>query len=145
MARGITRDSSIYPMADTFLPDRWMDARYPTFRDPLTQYPKLEGHSQFGNGRRICMGVDIVNHELLLVCGALAWAFNISKKVDENGREIAPNDLEYCNLLIAKPDWFPFDLTVRHEVKRQRIMEMWEEVKLEEGHVSEKFRRSYGL
>jgi len=91
------------------------------------------------------MGVDIVNHELLLVCGAIAWAFNMTKKVDKNGRVVDVKDMEYCNLLIAKPDWFPFDLTTRDEVKRQKILEMWEEVEIEEGRVSEKLRRCYGL
>jgi hypothetical protein len=31
------------------------------------------------------MGVDIVSHELFLVCGALAWAFNLRQKTGENG------------------------------------------------------------
>jgi len=91
------------------------------------------------------MGVDIVNHELLLVCGALAWAFDMRKKIDQDGREVEVKDLEYCNLLIAKPDWFQFELTTRHELKSQKILEMWEELQIEEGRVSKKFRRCYGL
>jgi hypothetical protein len=91
------------------------------------------------------MGVDIVNHELYLVCGALAWAFNMKKKIDDNGREVDIPDLDYCNLLIAKPDWFQLDMTPRNEVKRQKMMEMWEEVEIAEERVSEKLRRAYGL
>lgn len=78
------------------------------------------------------MGVDIVNHELLLVCGALAWAYNLKKKIGEDGKEVEVKDLEYCSLLISKPDWFPFDLTVRSEEKKHMIVNMWDaEVKKE--------------
>lgn len=78
------------------------------------------------------MGVDIVNHELFLVCGALAWGFNFKKKIGKDGQEIAVKDLEYSSLLIAKPDWFHFDLAVRSEKKKHMIVDMWdEEVKRE--------------
>jgi len=91
------------------------------------------------------MGVDIVNHELYLVCGALAWAFNMKKKINEDGREVEVKDLEYSSLLIAKPDWFPFDMTPRNEAKRQSVMEMYEDVRFAEGLVSEKLRDLYTL
>jgi hypothetical protein len=125
----------MYPKPDWFIPARWLDPVYPTYREPLTTYPRLEGHSQFGYGRRVCMGVDIVNHELFLVCGALAWAYNLKKKIGEDGREIVPKDLEYSSLLIAKPDWFEFDLTARDEKKREKIVAMWEEAAMLEGSV----------
>jgi len=133
MEWGITRDPKVYPNPDWFNPDRWLNPAYPTYREPLTTYPRLEGHSQFGYGRRICMGVDIVSHELFLVCGALAWAFNLKKKIGEDGREVVPNDLEYSSLLIAKPDWFEFDLTMRDEKKQQKVVELWEEAAMVEG------------
>lgn len=78
------------------------------------------------------MGVDIVNHELFLVSGALAWAFDFKKKIGEDGNEIEVKDLEYSSLLIAKPDWFPFEMTVRSEKKKRMVVDMWdEEVKRE--------------
>lgn len=125
-------------MANTFLPDRWLNPSYPTYREPLTIYPKLEGHSQFGYGRRVCMGVDIVNHELFQVCGAIAWAFNLSRKKDEHGRELELKDLDYSNLLISKPTIFAFDMTVRTEARKQTILDMWEVAEREEGLMSEK-------
>lgn len=136
--RGLTRESGIYPLANTFLPDRWLNPSFPTYREPLTVYPKLEGHSQFGYGRRVCMGVDIVNHELFQVCGALAWAFNLRKKKDENGREIELKDMDYSNLLISKPGIFSFDLQVRDEAKRQSIVDMWMADEQEGGLMNEK-------
>jgi hypothetical protein len=79
------------------------------------------------------MGVDIVNHELFLVCGAIAWAFNPRKKKDENGQEISLNDMEYSNLLISKPAKFSFDLTLRDEMKGESIVAMWEAAEKEDG------------
>lgn len=79
------------------------------------------------------MGVDIVNHELFLVCGAIAWAFNLRKKTDANGQEVPLNDMEYSNLLISKPANFLFDLTSRDETKRARIVAMWEAAEREDG------------
>ena len=117
----------MYPDGDSFLPDRWLSPNFPTYREPLTTYPRLEGHSQFGYGRRVCMGVDIVNHELFLVCGALAWAFDLKKKIGEDGKEMEVKDLEYSSLLIAKPDWFSFQLTVRSEKRKRMVVDMWDE------------------
>ena len=73
------------------------------------------------------MGVDIVNHELFLVSGALAWAFDFKNKIGEDGNEIEVKDLEYSSLLIAKPDWFPFEMTVRSEKKKRMVVDMWDE------------------
>lgn len=124
-------------MGDTFLPDRWLNPSYPTYKEPLTTYPRLEGHSQFGYGRRVCMGVDIVNHELFLVCGALAWAYNL-KKTDSNGQEVQLNDMDYSNLLISKPSVFALDLTVRNEAKKEKITSMWETAEREDEVITEK-------
>jgi hypothetical protein len=78
------------------------------------------------------MGVDIVSHELFLVCGALAWGYDLKKKIGEDGKELLVKDMEYSSLLIAKPDWFPFDLTVRSDKKKRMIVDMWDqEVKRE--------------
>jgi hypothetical protein len=79
------------------------------------------------------MGVDIVRHELFLVCGALAWAYNLKKKIDVDGREIQIPDMEYSSLLISKPDWHEFDLIVRSEKRREKIVAMWEDAAMEGG------------
>ena len=90
------------------------------------------------------MGVDIVNHELLLVCGAIAWAFHITKKIGDDGEEIEVKDLEYSSLLIAKPDNFAFDLISRNEKKRQKVVEMWKVLEpTEEGLTEQMSERSF--
>ncbi|KAH8806228.1 hypothetical protein F5882DRAFT_456518 [Hyaloscypha sp. PMI_1271] len=53
---------------------------FPTYHEPLTEYPNLKGFSQFGFGRRTCQGVESVEQRLFLVMGGLAWAFDIRKK-----------------------------------------------------------------
>jgi hypothetical protein len=36
------------------------------------------------------------------------------------------------SLLIAKPDWFPFELTVRSDKKKEMVVDMWDQVVKEE-------------
>ena len=84
------------------------------------------------------MGVDIVNHELYLVCGAIAWAFDIQRKLDATGKKIEVPSLDYSNLLISKPAIFFFNLTIRSEGKKQTVINMWEAVEREAGTESEK-------
>lgn len=124
--RGITRDEETYPDPETFNPMRWLDPSFPTYREPLTQYPNLNGFSQFGFGRRTCQGIPIVEQDLFLAMGGMAWAFNISKKRDPvTGAEVPVHWNDYTPLLIAKPCQFPFDLTPRSEDKVVKMREMY--------------------
>ncbi|KAK1756450.1 hypothetical protein QBC47DRAFT_460270 [Echria macrotheca] len=122
----ITRDETTYPDAETFNPGRWLDPSFPTFRAPLTQYPNLSGFSQFGFGRRTCQGIPIVEQDLFLAMGGLAWAFGIRKRRDRaTGAEVPVHWNDYTPLLIAKPSRFEFDLVPRDEGKRARMREMY--------------------
>ena len=47
----IHREEKLYPDADKFNPDRFLDPKYPTYREPLTQYPNVQNFSSFGFGR----------------------------------------------------------------------------------------------
>ncbi|KAL2075729.1 hypothetical protein VTL71DRAFT_672 [Oculimacula yallundae] len=132
---GITRDPAIYPSSDLFLPDRYLSPSYPTtYRLPLTQFPTLKAHSQFGFGRRACTGVDIVEQELFLSMGGLAWAFDIRKKRDGEGKEIEVPMNKYTSLLIAKPEAFEFECRVverggvTQEEVRERLERAWRDV-----------------
>ncbi|GAB1319838.1 Cytochrome P450 monooxygenase psoD [Madurella fahalii] len=124
---GITRDESMYPDAETFNPRRWLDPSFPTYREPLTQYPNLNGYSQFGFGRRTCQGVPIVEQDLFLSMGGMAWAFDIRKKRDPlTGAEVPVHWNDYTPLLIAKPVKFPFDALPRSREKVAAMREMYE-------------------
>jgi hypothetical protein len=83
--------------------------------------------SQFGFGRRTCQGVDIVEQELFLAMGGLAWAFNITGKKDAFGRDLyIPSD-KYTSLLIAKPVEFEFDLNPVSNERMEMVEKMWRE------------------
>lgn len=136
--RGMTRDENTYPDADAFNPGRWLDPKYPTYKEPLTIYPNLNGFSQFGFGRRTCQGVPIVDQDLFLAMGGLAWAFDIRKKRHPDGTEVPVHWNDYTPLLIAKPKPFEFDAIVRGEKKREMLKSMWEVGK---GHDDEEEER----
>ncbi|AEO68633.1 uncharacterized protein THITE_43045 [Thermothielavioides terrestris NRRL 8126] len=124
---GITRDETMYPDAETFNPARWLDPAYPTYREPLTQHPNLSGFSQFGFGRRTCQGIPVVEQDLFLTMGGLAWAFTIRKKRDPvTGTEIPVHWNDYTPLLIAKPARFPFDAVPRSPDRIDRMREMYD-------------------
>ncbi|KAK0631150.1 cytochrome P450 [Bombardia bombarda] len=130
---GITRDESMYPDADAFNPARWLDPSFPTYREPLTQYPNLNGFSQFGFGRRTCQGIPIVEQDLFLAMGGVAWALDIRKKRDPiTGAEMHVHWNDYTPLLIAKPTKFPFDALPRSEDKTMRMREMYEDTREDE-------------
>ncbi|RDW71437.1 hypothetical protein BP6252_08000 [Coleophoma cylindrospora] len=120
----ITRDQAIYPDPETFRPERWLVPTWPSFKAGTG----LKGYHQFGHGRRVCQGVDIVEQELFLGMGGLAWAFHIGKSRDANGNEVAPPLDDYTSLLIAKPEHFEFDMKVRSLGKKAMIEKAWKSV-----------------
>ncbi|CZS95870.1 related to cytochrome p450 [Rhynchosporium agropyri] len=132
---GITRDPLIYPDPESFLPNRWLSPSFPTtYREPLSQFPTLKAHSQFGFGRRACTGVDIVEQELFLAMGGLAWAFDVQKKTDKEGKEIEVPLAKYTSLLIAKPEKFEFECRVMGrngmdgDTTKGMLEKMWKDV-----------------
>jgi len=129
---GITRDEEVYPDAETFNPDRWLNPSYKhTYREPLTQYPNLNGFSQFGFGRRTCQGIPIVDQDLFLTMGGMAWAFSIQKKRDPaTGAEIPVHWNDYTPLLIAKPAAFQFEAVPRSEERLRQVRALYEDAKM---------------
>jgi hypothetical protein len=73
----ISRDPAIYPDPETFNPLRWVEPSYPSYREPLTQYPTILNSTQFGYGRRTCQGQTVSDEDLLIGIGSIAWLFNI--------------------------------------------------------------------
>lgn len=124
--RAITRDEAVYPDAEGFNPDRWIDPTLPTYRAPLTRYPCLAGFSQFGFGRRTCQGIPIVEQDLFLALGGLAWGLSISRKRDPvTGSEMEIHWNDYSPLLIAKPYDFPFDAVARSSDRVETMRDMF--------------------
>ena len=69
----------MFPDPEAFNPLRWVDPSYPTYQEPLTQFPTIINCSQFGYGRRLCQGQTVADEDLLIGIGSIAWMFDISK------------------------------------------------------------------
>lgn len=72
----------MFPDPETFNPLRWVKPEYPSYQEPLTQYPTIINSTQFGYGRRMCQGQAVTDEDLLIGIGSIAWMFNISEKPD---------------------------------------------------------------
>jgi hypothetical protein len=69
----------MFPDPEAFNPLRWIKPEYPTYQEPLTQFPTIINSSQFGYGRRTCQGQTVADEDLLIGIGSIAWMFNISQ------------------------------------------------------------------
>ncbi|KAF2260299.1 cytochrome P450 [Lojkania enalia] len=121
----ITRDESVYPDPETFNPNRWLLPEYPSYKAPLTDYPCIRNFTTFGYGRRICMGMDLVENEFFVAIGGMAWCSTIGKKRDMYGREIEVPRHDYSTYLISRPKKWEFDLRPRSEKRRAQVAEFW--------------------
>ncbi|KAL3459719.1 cytochrome P450 [Aspergillus heterothallicus] len=128
----IHRDPELYPDGDTFNPDRWLNPKYPTFREPLSKYPSLQNFSSFGFGRRICPGMNIAERSLYILPARVMWACRITKAKDANGADITPPSYDYTTGFNAQPKPFTFHLEARSEQRRLAVDEAWREAKKED-------------
>lgn len=114
-----------FPDPEVYNPDRWLNPAYPTFQEPLSQYPSIKGFTTFGYGRRICQGMDLVEQELLIGIGNMAWAGSFRNKRDALGREIHNPAHDYTALLISRPKPLVFDLKPRSAERAAAIKQRW--------------------
>ncbi|KAK8035663.1 hypothetical protein PG993_010658 [Apiospora rasikravindrae] len=122
------RNPKKYPDPDNFRPERWLEAGWPTYQEPLTQYPTLKGMTSFGWGQRQCLGQSLTEDELLIACGALAWCFHLRPKRDAATGLDLPVPLDKSNsLLIIKPDPFEMAFEPRSEKRREEALRLWGE------------------
>ncbi|KAF1964860.1 cytochrome P450, partial [Bimuria novae-zelandiae CBS 107.79] len=75
----IARDPTMFPNPEAFNPLRWLEPAYPTYQEPLTQFPTIINCSQFGYGRRLCQGQTVSDEDLFIGIGSIAWLFDIAK------------------------------------------------------------------
>ena len=115
----MTRDESLFPDAETFRPDRWLDPKFPTYKEPLSQYPDIKGHSAFGWGNRSCIGQGFTETVLFTMASTILWSCNITKKRDaKTGKELEIPWLDIeAPSTIYRPTWFPLDVKLRNEKK----------------------------
>ncbi|KAM0470198.1 hypothetical protein ACHAPX_010084 [Trichoderma viride] len=104
----IHRDPALYPDPENFRPERWLESSWPTYREPLTQFPNLQNFSAFGFGRRICPGQAIAERSLNVAAARIGWGCTVSKM---KGVEVPLYD--YTAGLNVQPKKFRFDLEAR--------------------------------
>jgi cytochrome P450 len=109
----IHREPDLYPDPETYNPQRWLDPSFPTYKEPLSVYPNLHNYSNFGFGRRICPGQNIAERNLYILTARIAWATNIGKAKDRDGKPVDPPLYDYTAGFNAQPKWFPFELSAR--------------------------------
>ncbi|CAI6335753.1 unnamed protein product [Periconia digitata] len=80
----IARDPDLFPDPEAFNPLRWVEPGYPTYQEPLTQYPTIINSTQFGYGRRTCQGQTVADEDMLIGIGSIAWLFTMEKTRDED-------------------------------------------------------------
>lgn len=120
------RDPSKYPDPEAYRPERWLEAGWPTFQEPLTKYPTIVGMSSFGWGQRQCLGMSVTRDETVTGCGALMWAFNLKRKMDPATNEEIDVPLDASNsLLIIKPDPFEMAFEPRSEARKAEVLQLW--------------------
>lgn len=118
----ISREPTKYPDPNEFRPERWLEPSWPTYKEPLTEYPNLRGDVGFGYGNRSCTGVDLVQTELYTLFGALAWSFDIKRKEGRAGYENPVPWYETNPFVITMLKPFPCDIKIRSEEKRRYIL-----------------------
>lgn len=121
------RNEKKYPDADNYRPERWLEAGWPTYQEPLTQFPTIMGMTSFGWGQRACLGQTLTRDETLVACGGLLWGYNMQRKRGPNGQLIDPPINKSNSLLIVKPDPYEMAFEPRSEKRRQEIIDLWEE------------------
>jgi hypothetical protein len=103
-----------------------LEAGWPTYREPLTQFPTIKGMSSFGWGQRTCVGQPLTESELLLACGSICWGFDLDFKTSEKtGRKIEVPTDKSNDLLIIKPEKFEMMIRPRSGTKALEIVEQW--------------------
>jgi len=91
----ISKDEEMYPDPHRFWPERFEGEN--NVLDPYTY--------AFGFGRRICAGMHFAKGTLYLTIASILATFDISKAVDEQGREILP-DMSDTGGIISHPPPF---------------------------------------
>lgn len=126
------RNPQKYPDPENFRPERWLEAGWPSFQEPLTQYPSIMGMSSFGFGQRACLGQSLTRDESFIGCGSILWAFNLKRKTGPDGKPIDPSIHKSNSLLIVKPDAFEMAFEPRSAERKEEIKSLWHETEAQD-------------
>lgn len=70
--------------------------------------------------------MHIADRSLFLSISRLLWAFNFEKAVDDQGREIVPDEDNFTQGILVQPAPYPAKITPRSEKHAQAIRDEWE-------------------
>lgn len=131
----IHRDPELYPSPDSFRPERWLSADFPsTYREPLTKFPNLQNYSCFGFGRRICPGQNIAERSLNILTARIAWAVTLRRKTDAKGNDLPLPLYDYTKGFNVQPKHFDFDVVSRSPERAEQMVKAFEEARSMRDH-----------
>ncbi|KAK1087568.1 hypothetical protein LTR48_002468 [Friedmanniomyces endolithicus] len=140
----VTIGSPVFPEADEWRPERWLDPSWPTYKEPLSEFPTVRGDPGFGYGVRACPGIDLVATELYTTIGSIAWGFNIKRKEGKAGYENPVPWYQTNPYVITMASQFPADVTPRSAEKARIIRQLTEDPSLTVRAVGEKSEGQFG-
>ncbi|KAI0933847.1 hypothetical protein AcV5_005883 [Taiwanofungus camphoratus] len=112
-ARSMALDTNTYKDPHSYCPERYLPP--PTGRGE--PFPS----ASFGFGRRICPGRFLADGSVWMAIVSILATLNISKAIDEDGREITP-EVNFTSGLSSHPKPFRCDIRPRSEAARALIM-----------------------
>ncbi|KAI0264159.1 cytochrome P450 [Gloeopeniophorella convolvens] len=101
----ILRDPSVYPEPDEFKPERFLNSDGTVRDDPMQSVV-------FGYGKRICPGRHFVDGTLFITVASLLSVFNIERKKDQKGEDIA-FEPKHTDGILSHPAPFPYIIAPR--------------------------------
>jgi len=121
------RSDDFYEDANTFNPSRYLDPASPQYREPLTEFPKIQGHTVFGWGRRVCIGMEYAATQMLIVCAAVSYAFSIDIAIDPTTGEKAKISIENstANVIPILAEDAPLLFHPRSASQAQRLRDIY--------------------
>ncbi|KAI0070807.1 cytochrome P450 [Panus rudis PR-1116 ss-1] len=108
-------DEAQYPQPYVFRPERYFNENGQ--RDPNVLDP---ANAAFGFGRRVCPGRHLARDTLSINIATILSAFDITKALDEFGREIVPRE-EYTNGMLTFPKAFQCKIKPRSPAHEEMI------------------------
>jgi len=121
------RSEEFYQDANTFDPARYLDPASPQYKEPLTEFPKIQGHTVFGWGRRVCVGMEYAATQMLVVCAAVSFAFNMDIAIDPATGEKAKISIENAtpNVIPILTEGVPLIFNPRSAAQEQRLRDIY--------------------
>lgn len=130
--RNINRDPEVYPDAENYRPERWLEPTWPSYQEPLTNYPNLrDGKAMhtFGWGRRTCLGQSIADDDLFVAGANVCWGFDLGRKICPRTGKVIEFDNQATNSnVILEPKPFPIEIRPRSEERARLILENYKDV-----------------